>query len=48
VLCNIIGRDLVAGELPDEDRLIARMIEDICYKNAGRYFRLPDLQTGAR
>jgi glucuronate isomerase len=38
VLCNLLGRDVEKGELPDEDALIGSLIEDVCYKNASRYF----------
>ncbi len=41
VLCNIIGRDVEHGELPNDDALIARLITGICYENAQLYFRLP-------
>jgi glucuronate isomerase len=41
VLCDLIGRDVVQGELPDDDALLGRMVVDICYKNADRYFKLP-------
>lgn len=41
VLCNIIGRDVEEGELPAEEMpRISRMVEDICYYNAKRYFAL--------
>jgi glucuronate isomerase len=45
VLCDIIGRDAVHGELPDDEGLLGRMVEDICYKNAERYFNLPGQRT---
>lgn len=39
VLCNLVGRDLENGELPvAEMPRVSRMIEDICYYNAKRYF----------
>jgi glucuronate isomerase len=38
VLCNLLGRDVENGELPDEDALIGSLIEDVCYNNASRYF----------
>ncbi len=39
VLCNLIGRDVENGELPaDEMPRISRVVEDICYYNAKRYF----------
>ena len=41
VLCNLIGRDVENGELPEDDTLLGTMIKNICYKNALQYFRLP-------
>ena len=40
VLCNLIGRDIENGDLPDDLELIGDMIKDICYNNAVRYFNV--------
>ncbi len=40
VLCNLIGRDIENGEMPDSDELVGPMIENICYGNAKRYLGL--------
>ncbi len=38
-LCNLLGRDVENGELPEgELPRIRQMVEDICYYNAKRYF----------
>ena len=38
-LCNLIGRDVEEGKLPQEEMpFIAQMVEDISYYNAKRYF----------
>jgi len=37
-LCNLIGRDVENGEIPNDDSLVGPMIRNICYKNAERYF----------
>ena len=29
------------GELPDDDALLGRLIQDICYRNAKQYLQLP-------
>jgi glucuronate isomerase len=34
VLCNLIGRDVEHGELPNDDALLGGMIRNICYGNA--------------
>lgn len=38
ILCNIIGRDVEKGELPNEPGLLGQMVENICYYNARNYF----------
>ncbi len=41
VLCDLIGRDVARGELPNDDALLGRLIKDICYRNARQYLQLP-------
>jgi glucuronate isomerase len=43
ILCDIIGKDVARGELPDDDALLGRLIEDVCYTNARNSLRLPGL-----
>lgn len=38
ILCNLIGTDVVNGELPHDMDLLGGMVEDICYRNAKKYF----------
>ena len=40
ILCNMIGRDVVNGELPSDMKLLGGMVEDICFHNAVRYFAM--------
>lgn len=40
VLCNLIGRDIENGEIPDDDDLVGPMIENICFGNARAYLGL--------
>jgi glucuronate isomerase len=40
VLCDVIGRDVDAGLLPDSDSLLGPLIQDICFGNAARYLGL--------
>ena len=40
-LCNLIGRDVENGEIPNDESLIGPMIRNICYTNAESYFALP-------
>lgn len=40
VLCNLIGRDIENGEIPDDDELVGPMIENICFGNARDFLGL--------
>jgi glucuronate isomerase len=40
ILCNLLGKDIENGELPDDMDLVGGMIQDICYQNAEKYFGL--------
>ena len=40
VLCNLLGREMENGELPDDEAMIGAMVERICYKNAEKFFGL--------
>jgi len=37
VLCNLLGRDIEAGELPNDFNLVGGMVRNICYANAREY-----------
>lgn len=40
ILCNLLGRDIESGELPEEEMpRIEEMVRDISYYNAKRYFQ---------
>ncbi|TLV00238.1 glucuronate isomerase [Dyadobacter luticola] len=38
ILCNLIGADVENGELPNDIPWLGKMVEDISYHNANRYF----------
>lgn len=39
ILCDVLGKDIEEGRLPaSEMDFIGKMVEDICYNNADRYF----------
>lgn len=44
-LCNLLGKDVESGFLPDDLQLVGSMVSDICYANAERYFQIPALNT---
>ena len=33
-LCDLLGRDMASGELPDDMELVGAMVKNICYQNA--------------
>ncbi|MEO7270446.1 MAG: glucuronate isomerase [Vicinamibacterales bacterium] len=38
VLCNLLGTEMENGELPDDDGLVGKLVEDVSFGNASRYF----------
>ena len=48
VLCNLLGSEMEAGLVPDDEDLVGRMVEAICYRNAADYFSFPDVRTSQR
>jgi glucuronate isomerase len=38
ILCNILGRDIARGLIPNDLPLVGKMVQDISYYNAKRYF----------
>lgn len=38
ILCNFLGNQMENGELPNEEKWIGKMVQDICYNNAKQYF----------
>jgi glucuronate isomerase len=46
VLCDLLGRDMERGEIPNDERLVGEMVRNICYGNARDYLGL-ELPSGA-
>ena len=44
VLCNLIGRDIKNGLIPNDDKLVGPMIKNICYANARNYLAFPGVK----
>jgi glucuronate isomerase len=40
VLCDMLGRDIEAGEMPDNDEMVGPLIRNICYGNAKQFLGL--------
>lgn len=41
VVCDILGQDVMRGDLPNDDALLGSLIQGICYENAKQYLELP-------
>jgi glucuronate isomerase len=40
ILCELLGRWVEEGEIPNDQALLEGMVRDICFENARRYFRV--------
>jgi glucuronate isomerase len=40
VLCNLLGAEIERGDLPNDEKLIGSMIQNICFHNAQSYLQL--------
>jgi glucuronate isomerase len=47
VLCNVLGREMESGELPNDEKLLGTMVQNICFKNAKQYLGF-GLEANAR
>ncbi len=41
LLCNLLGEDVRRGRLPDDRRLLGRLVQNVCFFNARDYFGFP-------
>lgn len=47
ILCNLFGKDIERGELPDDLNRIGGVVEAICYHNARAYFNITPSQSAS-
>jgi len=40
VLCNLLGHDMDAGEIPNDEKLVGGMVCNICFANAEKFLGL--------
>ena len=45
ILSNLLGEDILKGELPEDFDLIGKMVQDICYHNAAGYFGIESISS---
>jgi len=38
ILCNLLGHEIATGQIPNDIPWIGGIVQDICYRNAVRYF----------
>jgi len=43
-LCNLVGRDIKNGLVPDDEELVGPMIKNICYANAKKFMAFPGVK----
>jgi len=43
ILCNLIGKDVENGELPNDEKWLGKIVSDICYHNARTYFNFHNI-----
>ncbi len=50
VLCDLLGRDVENGQLPNDEKLLGNMVRNICFNNAREYLglELPPAPTASR
>jgi glucuronate isomerase len=45
ILCDVIGQDVTRGELPNDEAVLSRLIQDVCCRNARNYLNLPECRA---
>lgn len=45
ILCNLLGREMENGELPNDEKLIGTLVRNICFANAQAYLGFDRLAT---
>lgn len=48
ILCNLFGEEIENGELPDDIQWTGKIIQDICYSNARRYFNWNEIEEPSK
>jgi glucuronate isomerase len=41
ILCDMIGKDVESGRLPNRREWLTNLVADVCYRNAKNYFQFP-------
>ena len=41
LVCDILGRDVEQGLVPDDDAMLERLVRGVCFENARDWLRMP-------
>lgn len=45
LLCNMIGTEVTNGLIPNDEKLVGEMVQNICYYNAKKYFEFDSITS---
>jgi glucuronate isomerase len=45
LVCNMFGRDMAEGSIPEDYTLVGEIVQNICYFNAKRYFEFDKVKV---
>lgn len=48
ILCNLFGDEIENGEIPNDEKWVGKIIQDICFNNAKEYFGWKQLDEPAK
>jgi glucuronate isomerase len=48
ILCDVLGREMEAGILPDDSQLVGDLVENVCWRNATKYCGFPEDNASGR
>ena len=40
ILCQVLGEKVASGMYPDDTEALGQLVEDVCFRNATRFFQL--------
>jgi glucuronate isomerase len=40
ILCNLLGREVESGELPNDEAMLGTLVQNVCFRNAEQYLGL--------
>jgi glucuronate isomerase len=40
ILCDLLGREVESGELPNDEAMLGTLVQNVCFRNAEQYLGL--------